>query len=456
MKTITMSNRFYYHELNEQDAMVIKNDLVLYNSMLHKAYKYLSLKNQGINWEFESLNKELKRLYGTNDYFPLSCIWKAKHLLKSNYEHHQSVIKQRKAELKRIEVKIYEKEKKIEKIDKQIEKLIEKTKQGKQTKKDYLKEVQVLKPERKRLKNQISQLVFKKNRTIQQMNKPMSYCCFGGKKASRIRTTTEMTHELWYQQYHHRRNQLISVCGRRQGKYSNNLFKYHGDEGFLIYRCSSEKREVKLNIQFHKNAEYLEHAVKLPHNTPGKAVQFDLIDHGEYFIIRAVVEVNVKESEFDRRDGAVGIDINVDHIALCETDKHGNCIQFKIIDMPLKGKNTNQRKHIIRNAAKEAVLESVRSNKPLIMEKLDFSKKKSMMRYENKRRNRILSEFVYKEIAEAIKSRCNKERVAYKEVDPSYTSRIARDKYTKPMGCSIHMAASYVITRRGCSYTDTI
>ena len=38
MKTVTLSNRFYYHELDEKDASAIKNDLVLYNSMLHKAY----------------------------------------------------------------------------------------------------------------------------------------------------------------------------------------------------------------------------------------------------------------------------------------------------------------------------------------------------------------------------------------------------------------------------------
>ena len=456
MKTITLSNRFYYHELNKTDAMAIKNDIALYNSILHKAYKLLSLKNQGIKWEFESLNKELKRLYGTNDYFPLSCVWKAQHILKCNVEHHQRLINQKKAELKRIEAKISEKEKKIEKINKQILKLIEKTRQGKQTEKDYLKEVQILKPEKKSLKNQLSQLVFKRNRTMHQMNKPMAYCCFGGKKIARSRTTTELSYDEWYKMYHHKRNHLISVCGRRQGKYSNNLFKYHVEENYLVYHCSSEEREIILPIEFHKNAERLKHAVMLPHNTPGKAVQFDLIDHGDYFIIRAVCEVQIEEQEFDRRTGAVGIDINVDHIALCETDRHGNCIQFKIIELPIKGKNSNQRKHIIRNVAKETVLESVRSNKPFIMEKLDFSKKKSMMRYENKRRNQRLSEFAYGQITEAIKSRCMKERVAYKEVEAAYTSRIAKEKYMQAMGCSIHMAASYVITRRGSGYIDTI
>ena len=124
--------------------------------------------------------------------------------------------------------------------------------------------------------------------------------------------------------------------------------------------------------------------------------------------------------------------------------------------MPLKGKNGHQRKHIIRNVAKEAVLESVRSNKPFIIESLDFSRKKSMMRYGNKRMNHVLSDFAYGQITEAIRSRCRKDRVAIKEIDPAYTSRIAENKYMKPMGCSIHMAASYVIARRGCGFTDII
>ena len=162
MKTVTLSNHFYYSELNEQDAQAIRKDIVLYNRMLHKAYKMLSLKNKGLYIKNGEIHKDLKKEFGTNDYFPLSCIWKAQHLLKANIEHHQLWSNQKKQQLKRIEKKIAEKEKKINKLDQQISKLIEKTKAGKQTKQDYLKEVQVLKPERKRLKNQLSQLIFKK------------------------------------------------------------------------------------------------------------------------------------------------------------------------------------------------------------------------------------------------------------------------------------------------------
>ena len=58
MKTGTLSNRFYYHELDEKDASAIKNDLVLYNKMLHKAYKYLSLKRKGMYIKSNEIHKE--------------------------------------------------------------------------------------------------------------------------------------------------------------------------------------------------------------------------------------------------------------------------------------------------------------------------------------------------------------------------------------------------------------
>ena len=112
---------------------------------------------------------------------------------------------------------------------------------------------------------------------------------FGGKKLARARTTVYAgQHETWLKAYQSARNRTMMIQGRRQGKFSNNLFQYHIEEGVLIYRCSSEKREIPLKIEFHQYKEELERAVRLPHNTPGKAVAYVLEDHGAYFIIKAI------------------------------------------------------------------------------------------------------------------------------------------------------------------------
>ncbi len=359
--------------------------------------------------------------------------------------------------MKNIEKKIRKTEKEIQRLDKQLAELKQKTKQGKQTQEDYLLEVQVLRPTRKQLKNRHSHLIFKLNRTQQQLdttNREMRFTCFGGKKLSRSRTTVYAgNHEAWLEEYRYQRNKTMMIPGRRQGKYSNCLFKYHIEEGTLIYRCSSENREIRLKVQFHANVEELERAVKLPHNnTPGKAVAYVLEDHKEYFIIKAIVEMEEREVMEDKRDGVIGIDINADHIAVSETDACGNCVLLKTLPMPLRGKTKNQRKHQIRQTAKEVVLECVRSHKPLVMEALDFEKKKSEMRYGNRRHNEMLSEFATKQIQEALERRSWKEGYGVSQVNPAYTSQIGKEKYSRKMGCTVHMAAAYVIARRGMGY----
>jgi len=65
------------------------------------------------------------------------------------------------------------------------------------------------------------------------------------------------------------------------------------------------------------------------------------------------------------------------------------------------------------------------------------------MTYGNKRANQQLSEFATKQIREMLKSRCYKESVAIKTVDPAYTSQIGKLKYKKQLGMSGHESAAW-------------
>ena len=129
------------------------------------------------------------------------------------------------------------------------------------------------------------------------------------------------------------------IPGRRQGKYSNNLFKYHLESGIMVYRGT--EKEVHLPIRFYHHADKLERAVRLPHNTAGKAVAYELYDHGEYFIIKAIIEVEPKMIMTKKEEGSIGIDINVDHIAVAHIDRQGNLCRQQILPMKLKGKKRN-------------------------------------------------------------------------------------------------------------------
>ena len=120
MKTITCSNRIYYSELSSEEANALHQDIQLYHAMMHTAYHLLCLKSQGIPFPFEnSLEKEMKRRFHTNDYFPLSAIQEAKQHLSNDFANHENQKKALKAQCKAIEKKIKEVEINILKIDRQ-------------------------------------------------------------------------------------------------------------------------------------------------------------------------------------------------------------------------------------------------------------------------------------------------------------------------------------------------
>ena len=59
MKTITCSDRIYVDELLPEEAQAIRQDILLYHSILHTIYRLLTLKARGIPFPFEeSLHKE--------------------------------------------------------------------------------------------------------------------------------------------------------------------------------------------------------------------------------------------------------------------------------------------------------------------------------------------------------------------------------------------------------------
>ena len=142
--------------------------------------------------------------------------------------------------------------------------------------------------------------------------------CFGGKK--NLKNGDLET-------FRFRRQRRMLITGRRQGKYSNNLFKLNVENDMLTYR--STQKDIVFKVQFHKYKDELYARVNEKHNSPNKAVAYELMDYGEYFIVKAIFEKHMNLPKTNTLYGAVGIDINVDHIALCETNMDGNIVLIK-------------------------------------------------------------------------------------------------------------------------------
>ncbi len=152
--------------------------------------------------------------------------------------------------------------------------------------------------------------------------------------------------------------------------------------------------------------------------------------------------------------GAFAIDINEDHLALAETDRHGNLISTCNIPLNLYGASKEQAQAIIGDAVKVALSKLAGQGKPLVLEKLDFRKKKAQLESFSPRRARQLSSFAYQSILTTLKSRCHDQGIEVIPVNPAYSSVIGLWKFAGRYGITTHQSAALVLARRGLEFSE--
>ena len=153
--------------------------------------------------------------------------------------------------------------------------------------------------------------------------------------------------------------------------------------------------------------------------------------------------------------GVVGVDFNKGFVSVSETDKYGNLINTFNIDYQYsKGNQTTNDFQYIATRLKDYCLNT---GKDLVIEKLDFTKKKdNLISKKGKKYNEMLSSLAYSKFDSIITSKCSKNRIFLNKVNPAWTSWIAKQKYCPKMKLNIHSGASYVIARRGMLLKDKV
>lgn len=149
-----------------------------------------------------------------------------------------------------------------------------------------------------------------------------------------------------------------------------------------------------------------------------------------------------------KNTGVIGIDINADSLAVTETDRYGNPVEFFIVPCVTYGKNSGQRKAIIGDVVKQVIAFAVNKKKPIIIERLDFQKKKAALEKQSPRYTRMLSSLAYTQIQAIIRARAYDAGIEVFDVNPAYTSVIGQYKFKDRYGMSRHNASALVIGRR--------
>ena len=298
--------------------------------------------------------------------------------------------------------------------------------------------------------------------------------CFGSKKLFAAQFHLEKngyaTHEEWKRDWQEARSSEIFILGSKDesngnqtctpslaedgsitlrvrmpdalisqhGKYiliPNIRFAY-GHEAIVsaIQNCSFRRELI-----FLKDPRYKDH---------GQAITFRLKKDKKGWRIFLSTDIKTPPPITRKENGVIGLDINSGHLAVVETDRFGNPLEKYTFPLALKNTTKHQTRALIGDAAKQVIALCEQAQKPLVLENLDFQKKKAQLRQKHKTYARMLSAFAYQTILTHLKSRGKSKGIQVHSVNPAYTSLIGRVNYAKRYGLSTHHAAALCIGRR--------
>ncbi|GAC1431232.1 MAG: IS200/IS605 family element transposase accessory protein TnpB [Burkholderiaceae bacterium] len=188
----------------------------------------------------------------------------------------------------------------------------------------------------------------------------------------------------------------------------------------------------------------------------GTAISYRFLRDEKGWRVFASVEAQRVEQVSHRMLGAFGVDVNADHLAVAETDHYGNLIGTHRIALPLVGKTADQAKALIGDAAVLIAGLAKAAGKPVVIEQLNFQKKKAELEAVDSRQAKRISSFACGKVASSMKAACFRAGVEAIEINPAYTSVIGAVEHAQKRGISVHMGAAFAIARRGLGLSERL
>lgn len=445
-----------------------------------------------------SLHKRMKALYHVNDYFVNSAMQSAKGSLRSVKELQKLNISDTKDRISSINSKITKTEKRLSELqkckdsciavsrykkygigkvpsikmpkgnaityDKAFESFIvwegigQKRHIVQQYQDMYSFETQYLDRAIRNLKSRIRNLTLRKEHleaTIHHLEKEHVSICFGSKKLFRAQNTKYEDHATWKRAFQRARAHGMTISGRADGKFGNFVVSYDPNTHMLTY-TSMNGQKLSFHVEFPYGQNKIDTALQKQISGEERypvAWRFEIT--GGSILIKCCIHVNdIQVPDNIYKAGCVGLDMNVDRIAVSTVDDNGNLLSHKVIRFNLNDKSSGHREHILSNALEDVFRYCHDKKLPLVIESLSSVDTTKM--YGNKKLNKKLSEFSYRTMTTLAFSKSLKYEVPVKAVNPAFTSQIGKIKYMKRYGISIHEAAAFTIARRAQGHKDLL
>ena len=288
--------------------------------------------------------------------------------------------------------------------------------------------------------------------------------CFGSKKLFRaqfdLAANDYASHSDWKADWEAARSRQFYVLGSKDetaGCQSCRLSLTGPDPGsgtlsLRLPHALVEKdgtRHLELPLRISRGARALAAALE-----SRKAISYRFVRDDKGWRVFITTDAIAKPIKTRSALGAIGIDLNAGHLAVAETDRFGNPIRACNIPMVTHGLSTDQADAVIGDAIKALMAFCDDTGKPLVIEKLDFSKKKAALEKTEPRQARMLSSFQYNRAIQVLLSRAFDQGMEVREENPAYTSVIGLWKFAGRYRLTGHQAAALAIARRGLKLSE--
>ena len=294
--------------------------------------------------------------------------------------------------------------------------------------------------------------------------------CFGSNvlfnKQFNLSENNYNSHSDWKSDWNKSRSSQLFCLGSKDESSGNQTCTYTSNHDLRLkvaynFEKVFGKYIIFKDINYKYGQEVIDNAIQTYMGTTkggnvaqyvNSAISYRFMKNEFGWYINTTTEKNYTNIITNKTRGSIGIDMNAGFASFCEIDRFGNPINEKKLTINMYNRSSNQVTASIGDVVKYIVDQSTLTQKPIVIESLDFSKKKSALGQESKKYSRMLSGFAYSKFKEMLKARTLKHGAEIIEVNPSYTSIIGQFKFMKRYGLSSHGSAACVIARRGLGF----
>ena len=263
--------------------------------------------------------------------------------------------------------------------------------------------------------------------------------CFGGRRLLRRGRLRK---------WRRRRDSQALFCGET-GKRAGNEVAQWSPDGVLRLRlpdACSRTHLVLRDVRFSAvRQSFLESAVDARSPVTWRV---KLLRRGK---VQLCVTFDEPEPELvsDPAAGAVGVDLNRNHLAVVDVAPDGRVAGA--VRLALRAGSD-----AVWRVAKAVVARARRAGRPVVLENLDFRSDKAWLRSYGKRFAEVLSIFRSRQLRDAVEREAGRAGIEVRYVDPAWTSELGSLKYRRRCRLGRHHAAALVIGRRGLGFGERL